>query len=276
MGRASSTKKVSRAASTGGGRTARGAKPWVWYLVMGIVVVLGTAGVVFSREQRRDVLASDPSNEAPKANVDHWHAAYGIYLCNEFVPDIQDQTDPKGIHTHADGIIHIHPFVRSAAGSNATLGVFADAVDMTLSDTEIKAPGGKSFREGRTKCDGKDGIVQVKVNDQVVTDDVADVRLHDNDKVTIAFAPEGAELPPPPSVPNLSNLTDVEQPASTTTVAPAPGDTTPTVPATPTSAGGEAPVSTDTTGITGTTGTTDTTTAGTSPETTIPGTTTTR
>ena len=260
MGRASSTKKVSRAAGTGGGRTARGgSKPWLWYVVMGFVVVAGSLVVAFSREQRRDALASGPANEAPQANVDHWHAAYGIYLCDEFVPPIQDQTDPKGIHTHADGIIHIHPFVRSAAGSNATLGIYADAVKMTLSDTEIEVPGGKSFREGRTKCDGKDGIVQVKVNDQVITDDVADIRLHDRDHITIAFAPEGAELPEPPSVPNLDNLSDVEQPASTTTVPGPAGDTSSTVPG----------------GATDTTSPTATTAPGSSPETTIPATSTT-
>ena len=78
MGRASSSKKVSRAAGTGGGRTARGATPWVWYLAMGLVVVLGLAGIFQSRQERRAELASGKDLTPPAAGRDHWHAAYGI------------------------------------------------------------------------------------------------------------------------------------------------------------------------------------------------------
>src|SRR6476619_3770453 len=119
MGRASSSKKVARAASTGGGRTARGARPLLWYGAITLVVILGVAGIVSSRAEHR---ASASGNTTPPvANKDHWHAAYGVYLCDQFAPPITDTRDPKGIHTHGDGIIHIHPFVRSSSGNNATL-----------------------------------------------------------------------------------------------------------------------------------------------------------
>lgn len=211
MGKASSNKKVARAASTGGGRTAvrSGTRPWLWYAVMGVVVLLGLGGIFVSREQRRDELASGASLAPPVANRDHWHAAYAVVLCDQIASPIQDERDPKGIHTHSDGLIHIHPFVRSAAGDNATLGVFADAVRMTLTDEEIKLPGGKSHREGKTKCGDKPGIVQVKVGDKVITDDVRDIKMSDRDLITIAFAPEGEELPPPPSASELANPKDV-------------------------------------------------------------------
>lgn len=208
MGRASSSKKVARAASTGGGRTTRGARPLGWYAAIVLVVALGVSGIVFSRAERRTELAAGDIS-APVANADHWHAAYGVYLCSEFAQPIGDEADPKGIHTHADGIIHIHPFVRSASGKKATLAVFVDATKATLSDTEIQLPGGKSFKEGETKCGGKDGIVQVKVNDKVVTENVNDIKFADRQLLTIAFAPKGAELPEPPSRPGLDNLTDV-------------------------------------------------------------------
>ena len=224
MGRASSSKKVARAASTGGGRTARGAKPVIWYTVIVLVVLLGVGGIVFSRAERRDELAAGADGSAPVANVDHWHAAYGIYLCDSFAPKITNERDPKGIHTHADGIIHIHPFVRSAAGRNATLGVFADAVDMTLEDDELEVPGGKTYKSGDTKCGDEPGIVQVKVNDEVITEDLGGIRLNDDDLVTIAFAPEGAEIPPPPSAGDLARLnpeTEQIEPLPTETVPPA-------------------------------------------------------
>ena len=230
MGRASSSKKVARAASTGGGRTARGARPLGWYAAIALVVILGVSGIVFSRAERREELAAGADGSAPVANVDHWHAAYGIYLCDEFTGNITNERDPKGIHTHADGIIHIHPFVRSAAGRNATLEVFADAVDMTLNDDELEVPGGKSYKTGDTKCGDEEGIVQVKVNDEVITENVAKIKLNDQDLVTIAFAPKGAELPAPPTADDLSRLnpeTEQVEPETTTesTTAPADGTT---------------------------------------------------
>jgi hypothetical protein len=236
MGRASSSKKVARAASTGGGRTARGARPLGWYAAITLVVVLGVAGIVFSRQERRTELASGGS-VAPVANVDHWHAAYGVYLCDSFAPSLTDETDPKGIHSHGDGIIHIHPFVRSSAGKNAVLGVFADATGLKITDKELQVPGGKKYTANDTKCGDKVGIVQVKVNDKVVTNDVRNIRLHDQDLITIAFAPEDAELPKPPTADDLARLnpeTEQVTPATETTeqtgttVAGADGATTTT------------------------------------------------
>lgn len=211
MGRASSSKKVARAASTGGGRTTRGARPLGWYAAILLVVALGVSGIVFSRAERRTELAAG-GTAAPIANTDHWHAAYGVYLCDNFAPAITDDNDPKGIHTHSDGIVHVHPFVRSAAGENAKISVFTEATKMTLSDTEIQLPGGKSFKEGETKCGGKDAIVQVKDGDKVITENLSGIRFKDRQLLTIAFAPKGAELPDPPSKAGLDNLNDVAPP----------------------------------------------------------------
>ncbi len=233
MGRASSSKKVARAASTGGGRTAGASRPLGWYAAIAVVVLLGVAGIVFSRAEYRQELAAGVDGTAPIANQDHWHAAYGIYACDEFLPPITDERDPKGIHSHADGIIHIHPFVRSAAGRNATLEVFADAVNMELSDDRLEVPGGDTYEAGDTKCDGKDAILQVKVNEKLVTEEIANIKLNDGDLITIAFAPKGAELPAPPSAGNLSRLdpeTDEVIPEGETTTPPPTDENTTTVP----------------------------------------------
>ena len=225
MGRASSSKKVSRAASTGGGRTARGSRPLGWYALILVVLLLGVAGIVVSRAEYREEaqVAAGEAGVPPIVRQDHWHSAVGFYLCDEFAPDIQDDRDPKGIHTHADGIIHVHPTLPSAAGENAVLSEFTDAVRMTLDDKRIRLPGGKTFTEGETKCDGKPGKIQVKVNgDEVVTEDVRNIRFTDRQLLTVAFAPDGAELPNPPSAPNLDNLSDVDPPVSTPTELPVP------------------------------------------------------
>src|SRR5688500_3304374 len=115
MGRASSGKKVARAASTGGGRTARGRQPWAWYAGIMAVILLGSFLIVTSRQERQDRLAAGGEISPSAAKRDHWHAAYGVYLCDTFQPPLTNERDPLGIHTHGDGVIHIHPTTNAAS-----------------------------------------------------------------------------------------------------------------------------------------------------------------
>jgi hypothetical protein len=219
-----SSKKVARAARTTGGRTARGATPWGWYSVMGIVVLVGSLGVWQSREQRIDK-ANASGQISPKVN-DHIHAALGVWVCDKFLPNIPDSgRDPLGIHTHGDGIVHIHPFTNAAAGNKAQLKIYADAVGMKLSATSFKIPGDdKTWRDGQ-RCDGKPGEVQLFVNGQRRSGNPASYKPNDRDLLVLAFAPRDAEDIPktPPSAPTLDNLSDVPQ-ASTTVPGAPPAD----------------------------------------------------
>jgi hypothetical protein len=241
MGKASSNKKVARAASTGGSRTTRSRQPWGYSLVILLAVVLGTAGVVSSRNHRLHGITVG-GQTPPRAGVDHWHVAYGLYACDHFLNPITDQVDPVGIHTHGDGVIHVHPFVNSSAGKNAVLGKFASTVHMTLNSGELKAPGGHDYRDG-DKCNGKPGRVEVQIfNSQadptghLATVDPSRIPLVNLQLLTIAFVPKGTTLPPPPSAPVLNNLSDVTKTTPTTTApATGPATTTPTTAATPAS-----------------------------------------
>jgi hypothetical protein len=244
MGKASSSKKVARAAGTGGGRTNRGRTPWLYYGAIIAVILLGTAGVVTSRNHRLSTIAATGRTSAPRVGQDHWHVAYAVYICGKSQAPITDQVDPVGIHTHGDSVIHVHPFVDSAAGKNATLGKFASTVHMTLNAGELKMPGGKDYRDGDT-CLGKPGRVQVQVFSSV-SDTIGtlalvnpqDVPLLNNQMLTIAFMPKGAKIPPPPAsaIHSLLNLNDVAKPATTTTTprqttsTTQPGATTTTAP----------------------------------------------
>lgn len=243
MGKASSSKKVSRAARTGGGRTKRGSSSLGWPIVLGLVVVLGTAGIVYSREQRQPD-TSAPRAAGPGKAGDHWHSALGFNICGAFAPDLPDpQVDPLGIHTHGDGIVHTHPFSARAAGRNARLGLYLDLFDgLEVSSDEVQLPGQDAKRNGM-ECDGKPAVVRTKIwqsrapgeEGEVYNGDPADIRLGDNQLITIAFLPTDAEIPRPPSEPTLDNLSDVapqttEVPPQepTTTVDPnAPSTTTP-------------------------------------------------
>jgi hypothetical protein len=74
---------------------------------------------------------------------------------------------------------------------------------------------------------------RIKVNEKVITTDVAKIKLNNGDLVTIAFAPKGADLPPPPTAADLARLdptTDEVLPEGETTTPPATDDNTTTVP----------------------------------------------
>ena len=223
MGKASSNKKVARAAKAGGGRArAAGERNLVFPAALALVVVLGTILVVYARDNR-----SAEALEAPLLS-DHWHSAYGIYVCDEFLPDLPEFVAPQnaGSHTHGDGLFHIHPFSSARTGQNATLGNwFADATEVLgneggLDDDELHVPGGETYTEGDDSCEGLDGdpILQVAVwqtgqaaldeeEPDIVTESLDAVRFSaDGQAFTIAFAPEGAEIPPPPSASGLADV----------------------------------------------------------------------
>ena len=65
--------------------------------------------------------------------------------------DNPGQTANAGIHTHGDGLIHIHPFVVSEEGNNATLGKFADYGGWTVSSDSIDAWTGPAAKPKQTQ-----------------------------------------------------------------------------------------------------------------------------
>jgi len=216
MGKASSSKKVARAAGTGGGRTTRGKTPVLWYGTLVVVLLAGVGLTAFSRQQRLDKLNSPASKEAPKANVDHWHTALGVYVCDHWLAPVTDQTDPVGIHTHGDGIIHVHPFVASAAGSRATLQRFAEVAKGELHATRFTWPEGdgkkKAEHKNGDKCGEQVGEVKAFYDGKPQVGDPGNIRLTDKGVLVLAFVPKDTtaeKIGDPPSKAGLSNLSDV-------------------------------------------------------------------
>ena len=240
MGRASS-RKVTRAAMTGGGRLAGQRRSYGFYSGIALIAVVGLVLVFVSRGERRRELAV--GTVPPVANKDHWHAAYGFYLCDGFGGTLPETTRATGLHTHADGLIHIEPNSRLEGGNNATLGRFASRNGVRIGDTTLRALG-KTYTEGDDKCGGKPGEIVVKIGDRVVTTDVASVKLEDNALVTVGFVAKGtgSELPPPPSASELSNQqAPPSAPPGAATETPPGQDQRDPAPAT----GGEAPAPAD-------------------------------
>lgn len=195
----------------------------------------------------------------------HWHAAYGIYDCDAYLGKVIDNADgtktvqgsidatnfpdTAGIHAHDDGLIHIHPFLDRVAGKKARLGVFFDAVKMTMSDKKIVFPADATGVKKTTldvdkkKCKGKTAEISVLVWDsakdtepQRYTGGFRKVPLKESAAYAFVFAPKGTVVPIPGSIATLEKPADVVAPAgATTTIAGQTSSTIVTTGSTPVS-----------------------------------------
>ena len=234
MAKPSSVRKVAKVARTGGGRTKRGQTSWLVPAILICVSVVGVFLVGFSRAQRQPDLS-------PPRIGDHWHSAIGFYVCGTFTPNVPDNNqDPLGIHTHGDGVIHTHPFSSQAAGERAILKLFLDTLDIRLTETELRLPGQEARRSGE-RCESGPADLQVKVwesrapadTGRLVPGDPGDIRLGNNQLITVAFVPEGTEIPRPPTEAELDQLTDLGPTPATTVAGAATATTVPGATTTP-------------------------------------------
>lgn len=250
MGKASSSKKVARAAGISGGRAHHRNTPWAYYGIIALIVVLGVLGTWASRQSRNNQI-NNAGNTAPTVGTT-WHEAYAVYVCGKFLPPISTKAaDPEGITTRTSGIITIAPTVKSAAGKNATLGKFASAVGMKLNAAELQVPGGHLYQDTNS-CEGQPGHVYVKQfagptdtigqlfnggKGQLPKTNPAEVPLKDDYMLTIAFVPasKATSIPPPPASAISALQTFMAQQSASSTTTPSLGATPqPSIATTPT------------------------------------------
>jgi hypothetical protein len=232
----SSTRRAARLAQKGKGQKIRFQGGTLFPLVVAIVIVLGLSLVFYSRQSRPAADASPPTID------DHWHVAYGFYLCDEWFKldgDLEERDSTgflntefarTGVHSHSDGLIHWHAFSSAATGGNATLGLFLENYGVQLTNSELQFPEDQRallpyeqetglFEGGETQCDidgeMRDGELKVITWDNFSdTDDgttfIADfenIRVADDRMViSIAFVPSGTDVGMPPWAPQLPEL----------------------------------------------------------------------
>jgi hypothetical protein len=188
----------------------------------------------------------EPSaDQSGPAIGEHWHMAIGFSRCDEELPFQADaEGDPDGIHTHADGLIHIHPFSNDAAGANAQLGVFLDVVGAEFADSVLTLADGGPLDPAQG-CDGEpaelvvarwaspdDPTPEVTVVEKPA--DLTDIPLDtDGGVLAVAVVREGTVPALPPSAATVGAPSDLPpeatgqgtpvDPASVFTVAPVLG-----------------------------------------------------
>lgn len=156
--------------------------PWV-PVVFIIVVVMGILGALF-------VVRS--ATGAPRIN-DHWHATYSVFICGQRQPNFPTWEAAEGVHTHGDGVIHIHPFSPAGEGSGARLVKWFEYGGGKLTQSEMRMPGKPNneenvWKNGEECSDGSEGVLQVFVNGEKM-DDWSRYIPHDGDRVRIVFGP---------------------------------------------------------------------------------------
>lgn len=157
--------------------------PWLPVAFI-ILVVFGILGLLF---------VTRSATGAPRIGQDHWHASYTFYACGEKQPNAP--TWESGVHTHGDGIIHIHPFQQSEEGSGARLVKWFEYGGGKLTQDKINLPGlSKTWENGETCPDGtpdagKEGKVQVFVNGKKLSDWSRFIP-HDGDRIQMVFGPD--------------------------------------------------------------------------------------
>jgi len=160
-------------------------------LVVGVVMAL-LAGLIVFREA---------GGVSPRIG-DHWHASYEVWICGEKQPIMP--AFPGGVHTHGDGIIHIHPETPAEEGRGARLIKFFEYAGRALGrggvftpDT-FQMPGSDQIYRNGDVCpqgpfQGQAGMLQVFVNNRRLSAaELLEYIPHDGERVMIFFGPEGS------------------------------------------------------------------------------------
>ncbi len=151
--------------------------PWVPVAFI-IVVVFGILGLLFVTRQ---------ATGAPRIN-DHWHANYRFFVCGERQANAPT-FEGVGVHTHGDGIVHMHPFSVQEEGSGARLNKWFEYGGGVLKDDEIRMIGSSKTYKNGDKCeDGREGVLQIFVNGQRLQD-WRRYNPQDGDNIRIVFGP---------------------------------------------------------------------------------------
>lgn len=204
------------------------------YATIGVIVV-GVILVVLSYSARQESAA------APPQIGDHIHAYLGVNVCGDWIahaPSFEDRANEPGvqagIHSHGDGLIHIHPFASDETGKNATVGRFFDYGGWKLSGSDLDLASGPNRWDGThqngQQCNGTlkgPATIQWKVGRHnqpwpttARSGNPADYKPSNGDIIAIYFVPKGSPLEQPPgSNEALDNIQDLGgQPATGQTV----------------------------------------------------------
>ena len=154
--------------------------------VAATVVVAGATGAIF-------LLTDDAEPEPPRDTLFHHHSALGVYACDLWLggPQWPYPDDDFGIHSHDDGLVHVHPHDEQEA-TDVTLGRYFTNGGWSLSTSAVEFL--DADLHAGDECGGEPGVVRWSVNGVEQDGDPAAYEPQDRDEIVVAFVPAGVEL----------------------------------------------------------------------------------
>ncbi len=160
--------------------------------------------------------ASNPPSAGPTTK-DHWLAVYGVYDCtidgdDPWIEPFDSNADEVGIHSHRDGLIHIHPFFDESSGPNAQMHHFFEAMGIEVASDAIVLDDGHALTAG-TECADGSGPAVIRLHrwnfsfiaedggpaTQIVDEGFGTQRfMNDREVYVLAYAAIDTPIPPPP------------------------------------------------------------------------------
>lgn len=157
-------------------------------------------------------LGATGSSDEPRAKVDQWRAAVGVYACDAFLPPTSLTDNVTGIYALGEGLVAVEPFDGSSSGSNATIGRLLASTGATLTDQRYTPGPGEdpAVLDAGTDCAGEparlvvarwDGPEPSTSQPDIFESDLSSVRFEtDGSAITIALVPIGSAPPLPPAI----------------------------------------------------------------------------
>lgn len=184
-----------------------------------LLLALSLAGVLLLKPVSVDsAVPPKPPNPRTGSGGDHWHTAFGVNICGEWLPNpptfetaLGNPNVYVGLNTHGDGYIDIHPYDLSEGGRHATTGLFFSYAGWKLSDSSLTVwtgptadPTEKTWSNDKpcpvgTPDAGLPGVVRWSVDCRAMSGNPADYELQDRQTLALAFLPAAAPIPVPPS-----------------------------------------------------------------------------
>jgi hypothetical protein len=140
----------------------------------------------------------------------HWHAAFGLQICGKLADPLRDAApDQSGLHSHGEGLIHIHPFAPQFAGPNASLATFLNTEGITLEGSKvIHLPGGGEL-DTAEGCDGKPATIRLIVDNKRIDGDPGAYLPQDGQVIHLIFDDPAAPVIPLPWADSVDHPSDV-------------------------------------------------------------------
>ena len=195
MGKAS---RIKRRALKSRGRVRRDGGSYGYYGAVAAVCIVGISLVAVVKAQESS------ADDTPRANVDHWHAAIAINICGTWLPNPAEFEQRAGntslragIHTHGDGLMHIHPFSGDEAGENATVGTFLDFGGWDVGSDFVEGWDGQRYEDGDECGEGDDaeaGMLRWTVDGEEIRGNPGKYKPVDQTTIGIYFVPADEDL----------------------------------------------------------------------------------